>query len=342
MATRGDIHSPAVIQPANYTFIGFRIPRWSYSYDSRATGLWLREGARVKTHMAQTGGSWATHDHGGTCMICGAHAVYLAVYHHKPTNEYIQCGMDCTEKMDIADPLSFRKLRDAVQAAQKARAGWKKAEGYLLTQGLTRVWHVYIDCMKPDATTLEGSLRLAGMEGDQDALKVLRDLWLDEGLDPDAQPVPTGKEERTIIDIVTRLARYGYLSTAQIDYLHKLIKQIEDRPVRLAKQAELEAKRAEEKSKAQDVPTGRCTLLVEVLKTEYKEYSGFSGGRNVMTVKAVNEGFVLWGTVPSGCGNVKKGDHIELTATLEQSSKDTKFGFIKRPYGRIVEEVVSS
>jgi len=52
-----------------------------------------------------------------------------------------------------------------------------------------------------------------------------------------------------------------------------------------------------------------------------------------MTVKD-NNGFVVWGSIPSIDGrvaNCAKGDTITFSATVTPSDKDPKFGFFKRP-----------
>ncbi len=112
-------------------------------------------------------------------------------------------------------------------------------------------------------------------------------------------------------------------------YLGLLVGKIEKRP-------EVEEQRAKERALAQDVPEGRGTHLVEVLKVELKQYDQFDAGRLVVTCKAVEGGFVLWGTLPSSCSEARRGDRMELTATVAKSDRDPKFGFFKRPCGRLL------
>ena len=340
MASRKDIHRPSAIVPVDYAFVGLEVVRWEYSYHAIATGLVLQERARIRAHMDRTGGTYSTHQHKGNCMVCGAHCIYTALFYHEKTNSYIRTGMDCAAKMDMGDPERFRKLTDAIKAAQFARSGWKKAEGVLDQRGLGAVWDIFLKVQRPDSSTLEGSLQAAGLEGDEVARMALRDMWEEQGLDPNAQPVSWGKEEMTLVDIVSKLAKYGSLSERQYDYLGQLALNIIDRPAILAKKEAEERRRAEEKAKLPDCPEGRIDFTGTILKVEWKEdqYGGYSygqpSGRFVCTVKS-DEGWLVWGTLPSGCDGAEKGDRVEMRATLERSIKDRTFGFMRRPQGRI-------
>lgn len=109
------------------------------------------------------------------------------------------------------------------------------------------------------------------------------------------------------------------------------------------KQAEREAQWAEEKAKAQDVPTGTVNVSGEVLKVALKETR--FGQVAKMTVKDHQNGFVLWGSVPTIFDEegklltVGKGDHITFTASVTPSEKDAKFGFFKRPRKAVISQV---
>lgn len=109
------------------------------------------------------------------------------------------------------------------------------------------------------------------------------------------------------------------------------------------KEAQIKAQWAEEKAKAQDVPTGTVNISGEVLKVDLKETR--FGEVLKMTVKDHNGGFVVWGSVPSIYDDegvavfVGKGDHITFTATVTPSDKDAKFGFFKRPRKAVISKV---
>ena len=109
------------------------------------------------------------------------------------------------------------------------------------------------------------------------------------------------------------------------------------------KEAQIKAQWAEEKAKAQDVPTGTVRIWGEVLKVDLKETR--FGEVLKMTVKDHRNGFVVWGSVPSIYDDegvavfVGKGDHISFTATVTPSDKDAKFGFFKRPRKAVISKV---
>ena len=109
------------------------------------------------------------------------------------------------------------------------------------------------------------------------------------------------------------------------------------------KQAEREAQWAEEKAKAQDVPTGTVNISGEVIKVALQETR--FGQVAKMTVKDHQNGFVVWGSVPTIFDEegklltVGKGDHITFTASVTPSEKDAKFGFFKRPRKAVISQV---
>lgn len=139
---RTDIHRPSVIQPEEYIFVGI----WYDPNEMEVVGgarLLREERENIKAHMEKMGGRWANHQHGGTCHVCGASAVYLAVFWHQPTNEYIRVGEDCTEKMDMGEPERFATARRAAKNARDAIAGKKKALLILKDLGLEAAWKYY-------------------------------------------------------------------------------------------------------------------------------------------------------------------------------------------------------
>ena len=109
------------------------------------------------------------------------------------------------------------------------------------------------------------------------------------------------------------------------------------------KREEREAQWAEEKAKAQDVPTGTVNISGEVIKVALQETR--FGQVAKMTVKDHQNGFVVWGSVPTIFNEegklltVGKGDHITFTASVTPSEKDAKFGFFKRPRKAVISQV---
>ena len=138
---RTDIHRPSAIQPSEYSFVAFDYLGGSDLDVLRMLGT---ERQRVQTHMKMTNGKWAQHEHGGTCYVCGAFAIYLAIWYHQPSNSYIKTGEDCAQKMDMSySEDDFNRFRRVIGDARETQAGKKKAQTVLADNGLSRAWDIY-------------------------------------------------------------------------------------------------------------------------------------------------------------------------------------------------------
>jgi hypothetical protein len=148
MTTRTDIHRPSAIQPHEYVLVGF-------DYLGSTEGeMWASLASHrdaFRQHRARTGGTFSGHEHGGTCHVCGATALYIARFWHRPSNTYICTGEDCAEKLDMGDAAAFRQFRDAAAKGREAIAGKKKARAALAAAGLERAWDVYTAPAETDA-----------------------------------------------------------------------------------------------------------------------------------------------------------------------------------------------
>lgn len=300
---RNDIHAPSKIEPSDYTFVGLEHQKMDSIGDCYAVKA---EREIILAHMKSTGGTYSSHQHGGNCHICGAHCIYTALYYHAKTNVYIRTGMDCAEKMDMADAGRFRSFRAGVKSAMEAMAGKRKAKFILEEHGLGQCWDVYESQYQPS----------------------------------DKFPVVTTR------DIVGKLIKYGSISEKQVEFLKRLLKEINNAPA-------IEAQRQAEKDAAENAPEGRKTFQAEVISTKvvYSQY----GEQIKMLAKAINGGWKVWCTVPSALSIVDvvtgedggriqrglvRGDVIEVTATLTPSKDDPKFCFGSRPNGRMISAVV--
>jgi hypothetical protein len=137
---RKDIHRPAEIIPADYEFIAsdYLGPEPD-DFDGLACDrLYFIE------HMKQTGGRYSSHDHAGTCHICGAHALWISKFHHAKTNTYIVTGTDCAVKMSMGNPAKFRSFKKRIQAGLEAAAGKGKAQKFLEMRDLSAAWEIYV------------------------------------------------------------------------------------------------------------------------------------------------------------------------------------------------------
>lgn len=287
---RTDIHRPSAIIPSEYEFITFDYIKTERIGDCFA----IIENRRLITeHMGRTGGNYSVHEHGGNCHICGAHAVYTALFYHPPTNSYIRTGQDCADKlaMGYGDMDTFRT---SIKNAIDLQKGKRHAEAVLAEAGLARAWHIHI------AYQAELSTKQTAEEFD---------IWN-----------RANRDESKISDIVLKLIKYGSVSDAQMNFIRTLVD-------RVARKPEIEAQRAAEREIAADCPIGRVTVTGTIVALREQE-SDF-GVTLKMTVKAT-EGYIVWCTVPSGM-DADRGKEVSFVATLTPSPTDPKFGFGKRP-----------
>jgi len=306
---RTDIHRPSVIKPEEYTFVAF-----DYIGSSDLGALMMLQTQReiFRAHMARTGGRYSNHEHGGSCHICGAFAVYLCIWHHAPSNTYIQTGEDCAQKMDMSygDMNGFRRV---IANAREAHAGKKKAIALLGDLGLMPAWEMYCAGYPTHADDCPWLLReqtTVRCDCTCGALKLAQAF--------------EQYEERTIRDIVSNVVKYGNLSDKQSGFIKSLLAKILQRPV-------IAAQRAAEAEAAAPVPSGRIIITGRVLAVKQVERPTYHYGDSGISTKLLVQGltgFKVWG---NQFMNAQKGDLITFTATVEPSKDDAKFGFFSRP-----------
>ena len=135
-------------------------------------------------------------------------------------------------------------------------------------------------------------------------------------------------EERTIVDIVAKLAKYGSISDRQWAFVRLLLVKIDTR-------AERAARATAERETAlpmPNVPVGeRITIRGEIVSTraETRTFGYRTQGVMKMLVKHA-DGWKVWGTMPAALA-ASRGDTIEFTAAVTRSDRDEKFGFFSRP-----------
>jgi hypothetical protein len=281
---RTDIHRPSAIVPADYEFVAFEYIKIDAGDILGNCDFIQSERAVKEMHMARTGGTYSRHEHGGNCHVCGAACIYTVLFYHPQTNVYIRTGQDCAQKMEMPyDDIRFNAFRKAVTDARLAVAGKRKAEALLADEGFTAAWVMFTE--KSQEVTAK-----------------------------------YGYEERTIVDIVGKLVKYGSSSDKAVNYIGVLLKKIADRAV-------VEAQRAAEAALAADCPEGKVTVKGEVVSTKIQD--GFYGKQLKMLVKD-ESGYKVWGSVPAAL-DVERGTRVVFVATIERSKDDPKFGFFKRP-----------
>lgn len=295
---RTDIHRPSAINPDEYQFVAFEYQKIESFGDCQAI---LENRARIQAHMQRTGGTYSDHEHGGNCHICGAWAIYTILFYHEPTNVYIRTGQVCAEKMDMSYG-DYNRFRAAIQDARLAVAGKKKAFAILQQygeKGLGRCWSIYEDQMEP----CECPGNNVG-EHERGCFKGMR-------------------EEGIIWDMVSKLIKYGSLSSKQFDFLEKLLKSIDTREER-------HAQRERERLAAADCPAGRVTIAGKVVSSKVVD-TDF--GSQVKMLVVATEGFKVWGSAPAAFldDEALVGRFVRFTATVTPKADDPKFGFFKRP-----------
>ena len=313
MTTRTDIHRPSAIIPENYVFIGVQ---YLGTKEDIGEALFFRaEMQRIEEHRAETGGKYSNHNYGGTCHVCGATAMYLAVYYHPNTNVYIRMGDTCSDKLEFGDAAYFRAAKKAGKDYRTAKAGKMKA-----VHTLTEAGH-------------ERALALLEMsEAKLEELHLIEKRYFAQ--DNTKYTVYDCYELSTIRDIVGKLVKYGSISDKQMAFLGKLIEDCDGRKEKMEARAKAEAKRLEN---AKPVPEERVQVTGTVVSVrEPDQYAMYPAWKMLVLD---DEGFKVWGSVPRAFDvEGLKGSRVTFKATLTPSPDDKYFGFFKRPAkGEIVK-----
>ena len=132
-----------------------------------------------------------------------------------------------------------------------------------------------------------------------------------------------------------QLDEWGHLTEKQEAAVRKIMA---DRKERAEKR---DAEREAERAAAADCPEGRIVLTGVVISTDLRENAFGTAWK--MLFKS-DDGFKLWGTIPSSLfnwfdedwrnhvgGDKMPGKRVTFTATVTPSADDEKFGFFKRP-----------
>lgn len=316
--TRTDIHRPSAIIPADYQYVAV----WTLKIEGLGDCEFIiREREICKAHMASTGGKLVHMSH-GSCGICGnVQAIYLVLFYHEKSNEYIVAGVDCASKLDMAyDEHGMDVFKRRVADAREAVAGKKKAIAILSDAGLIDAWTIYTE-KYPEHTegctvklVPEDAAEYIGQE--EPATCTCNVTERRNAFD--------NYEERVIRDIVMKLVKYGSISDNQKGFISKLLGNIARRPI-------IEAQRKAEHEAAAPVEAGRyevCGTVLTVKEVSGPSFSYGDDGTRTKVLIRLDNGAKVWG---SRFANVEKGNRIRFTASFEQSKNDPKFGFFKRP-----------
>lgn len=185
---RNDIHSPKNLVPKDYEFVAFS----GFKEEEYLVPDWvLAQRETLRQHMIKTGGKFSSHEHGGSCHVCGnVNAIYMVVFYHRPTNSYIRVGRECADKIDEQAALGLDKYSQNVRGERLRRNRLEEAKAWLLSdESLAPAWKIY------------------------ETLK--------KGEDTDRT-----YHKNVLFDIVTQLIAHGTLSERQIAYLKRLVSVI--------------------------------------------------------------------------------------------------------------------
>jgi hypothetical protein len=125
-------------------------------------------------------------------------------------------------------------------------------------------------------------------------------------------------------DILAKFNKYGNMSEPQ---QYHFVKSLE-------RDHEFAARRAAEDAVPKgEFPSGRIQFTGEVISVKQQESDfGIQMKCLLKIISEVGTGCKVWMTLPSGAGDVARGDRIVVKAGLEVSKDDKHFGFGKRPH----------
>lgn len=290
---RTDIHRPSVIQPEDYCFV-----ECVYHGPKQLDMLECMENAeakeRVRKHMERTGGKYSSHEHGGSCFVCGACCNYQAIFYHPTTNTYIRTGEECAAKLGDGEAKAFNSMRRAIDNAMEAKAGKMKAQAILAELGLSRAWEIYCD-HDIAATTLRdivNKLVKYGSLSDRQAEflgKLVNEIDNAAAIEAQrateaeaAAPCPTG---RVVVE--------GEVLSTRVD----------------------------------DGQFGTQIKMLVKADSGYKVWGTVPSSLTLVEDTPITSGDFTW--TPTRA--LRRGDRVRFTATLTPSERDPKFGIAKRP-----------
>src|SRR5215472_1256931 len=152
----------------------------------------------------------------------------------------------------------------------------------------------------------------------------MQDLLINELNRVIAEIANHGRVDNFYSSLAQAYRKYGSLTERQEATLKRSLTQYHDRNERVV---------AGRKARvvSSPIPTGRVTIIGEVVSTKYVETQ--FGGQLKMLVVA-EQGWKVWGTVPSQLkchGANLKG--LKVAFTAEVQPKEADFGFFSRPTG---------
>lgn len=315
MTTRTDTHRPSVLDPADYRDVGYL----DYGGYDDPGDFYLDEEYRSRPYFNGTGEP--------KCDHCGQRIRYGEIFYHKPSNELVVVGLTCAGTLGLTS-VHEKEMKRQAEFRKLAKVRGHRLAGDPQAQRAA-YWMMDVRFAAEDTWARENEIeREFKLDREDDrsfdtadwkAINAAKKAAYRERL---AATGIDGKMEAIVLDMQVRFNRYGDLSDKQVAFLLRLRAQAQETRVK-------QAAFALDRESAADCPDrGRITVEGEVLKSEWRDND--YGGKLVWTVKT-DEGWLVWGTVPSSMGNPERGDRVRFSAEVTPSGDDPKFGFYKRP-----------
>ena len=290
---RNDAHSPTNLITEDY----------SYLYAADTGGPWAVQLDRDFLRELTNFGPTDPHPTVNQCTHCGAHLRYVAFLRHDPTGYTITVGETCLENRFERATADFQRLRKQAELDREAHR-------------IVNAYNEWLRTLPRNAFLLlcsDADFEVAATEAKPEAAAYVR-LYR------------TARADDFVADVRRRCRQYGSGSERQVAAVVKVPQRIQARNDRDA---------AEANEVTVPVITGKVRVEGEVLTVKWQDSQ--YGGAYKMLVKVATAtptgpaSYKVWGTVPSSCSSVRRGDTIRFTATFERSRDDEAFGFFKRP-----------
>jgi hypothetical protein len=308
MTTRTDVHSPASIIPADYTFLfgyahpssvdGWPIPGYNLELiqatrtgkpvqgfrDSSLTINPILRKFPQTTRSSTADGTpitFAAIHKNGACDVCGAWHIEGSVFYHVPTGEAIALGWQCAEKLELDWDDSERQLIAGNRKAARQSAVAKAKRFAFLRD--------FVDTAKDIDATLLADLRV---------------------------------DHHIVRDIRSRIIRGYEPSTKQLDLVRKLA---------------ADTRKPAEKHVRAPVEDNRQRVTGKVVGVKIHDGAYGSSLKITVKIETPDGSWLTWGTAPSALLSLVqdlgglRGATVAFDAKLVRADDSEHFTFFKRP-----------
>jgi len=314
MTKRNDIHAPATIDPALYTYectvdlkgpdISVEMRKYNPAAAKAIEDAYLAE-YNALVERCKAGGHVGNFLNKNTCDHCGAYFIYGAEFRHE-NGEHIVVGHVCADKtLGVCDRRTLDRKR-AVRARKTTAERIKRetwAAAYVIEHNLTDAF----------SETRRNTESWGG--------GVLADMY-------------------------ERLGQYGRpLSEKQLALVDRIVTEMDTPAKTDCDFCGQEGHVAKDCTNRHPVPVTDARIEINAIIRTCRYEEG-QYGTQVKALYETVDGFRLWGTVPSALFDALRARHensiddyekafrgvaVNFTAKVTRSDKDDTFGFINRP-----------